>query len=79
MPSEEPRKFVPGHDISAQFLELLQAPPHCTELAFSIKCHGLLVCRAVYYTDVRDETAVKEWEVQLPEDSLFFYTLLTGK
>jgi hypothetical protein len=68
---------VPAVLVSQRFLSLLQAPAKTISLTFSIEALGVLRCKAVYYTDVRDETAVKEWEVKLPRTSTF-YKLVTG-
>lgn len=68
---------VPSVLFSRRFLAMLKAPEHTRKLTFTIEAGGLLLCKAVYYTDVRDETAEKEWEVRLPRTSTF-YQLLTG-
>lgn len=68
---------VPAVLFHQRFLALLKAPPHTISLTFDIKALGVLRCKAVYYTDVREETAEKEWEVTLPRTSTF-YKLITG-
>jgi hypothetical protein len=69
---------VPGQRFSPQFLRMLGAPEHTQQLAFKVEAGGLLQCVATYYTDVRDETVVKEWVVRL-EPSSAFYRLITGE
>lgn len=69
--------FVPAVVFSQRFLALLQAPPKTISLTFQVEAGGVLQCKAVYFTDVRDETTSKEWEVTLPRTSAF-YKLITG-
>lgn len=69
---------VPAILVSPRFLALLKAPPKTVSLTFEIEAGSTLRCRAVCFTDVRDETEVKEWEVQLPRTSAF-YRLINGE
>lgn len=68
---------VPAILVSKRFLELVKAPPNTISLTFRIAAGGLLQCKAVHWTGVRDEQAEKEWEVTLPRTSAF-YKLITG-
>lgn len=69
---------VPGHAFSVQFLNMIGAPPMTKELAFKVEATGMLKCVASYYTDIRDELAVKEWTVRLEKTSPF-YRMIVGE
>lgn len=77
-PAASSLAVIPGFAFSASFLALLDAPPLTISLSFHIAANDLLRCKAVYYTDIRDNTAEKEWEVVLPRNSTL-YKLITGE
>lgn len=72
------RQIVPSCVISPQFLRMIEAPEMTKSLTFSIEAGGVLKCKAEYYTDLHDETAVREWDVRLQRTSLL-YKLITGE
>lgn len=65
-------------EVHPRFLSMLGAPPKTSDLSFRIEVGGRLWCRAVYHTDMGDETAVKEWELTLPRNSLFYKLITNG-